>query len=50
MAQGKIREAVDKGVDVIISSDLTCLIHLKKQLQGKEARVKVMHVADVLAS
>ena len=50
MADQKVRHANDTGAEVIISTDLSCLMHLDGYIKGKGMHLKTMHIADVLAS
>lgn len=50
MADQKINHALATGAEYIISSDLSCLLHLESYIKGKGLNLKTMHIADVLAS
>jgi L-lactate dehydrogenase complex protein LldE len=50
MADQKVRHALDTGAEYIISTDLSCLMHLEGYINKKELSLKTMHIADVLAS
>ena len=50
MADQKVRNANDTGAEVIISTDLSCLMHIDGYIKGKGLHLKTMHIADVLAS
>jgi L-lactate dehydrogenase complex protein LldE len=50
MADQKVRHALDTGSEYIISTDLSCLMHLDGYIRKKELPLKTMHIADVLAS
>ena len=50
MADQKITNAVSTKADYIISTDLSCLMHLDGYIKGKNLPLKTMHIADVLAS
>lgn len=49
MAQQKVEQAQQLGVDLIISTDLSCLMHLDGYIQQHNLQLKTMHIADVLA-
>lgn len=49
MADQKTRNAMDTGAEMIISTDLSCLMHIDGYAKGKQLPVKTMHIADVLA-
>lgn len=50
MADQKIQHALDTGASHIISTDLSCLMHLEGIISKKNLPLTTMHIADVLAS
>lgn len=50
MGEQKVENAIATDADYIISTDLSCLMHLQGYINGKGYRIKPMHLADVLAS
>ncbi|HEY5368708.1 MAG TPA: (Fe-S)-binding protein [Hanamia sp.] len=50
MADQKINHAIDTGASHIISTDLSCLMHLQGIITKKELPLTTMHIADVLSS
>jgi L-lactate dehydrogenase complex protein LldE len=50
MADQKIHHVLDTGATHIISTDLSCLMHLQGIIDKKSLPVHTMHIADVLAS
>ncbi|MEO6818723.1 MAG: (Fe-S)-binding protein [Ginsengibacter sp.] len=50
MADQKIVHAFDTGATHIISTDLSCLMHLQGIIDKKGMSLTTMHIADVLAS
>lgn len=50
MADQKINHAIDTGASHIISTDLSCLMHLEGIIAKQNLPIKTMHIADVLAS
>ena len=50
MAEQKVNNALDTKAEYIISTDLSCLMHLDGFIKGKKLSLKTMHIADVLAS
>ena len=50
MADQKICNAKGTNADYIISTDLSCLMHLDGYIQNKGLSIKTIHIADVLAS
>lgn len=50
MGEQKVENALATGADYIISTDLSCLMHLQGYIKHKGLAIKTMHLADVLAS
>ncbi len=50
MADQKVTHALATKAEYIISTDLSCLMHLDGYIKGKNFPLKTMHLADVLAS
>ncbi len=50
MADQKVNHALQTGAEYIISTDLSCLMHLDGYITKKELPIKTIHIADVLAS
>jgi L-lactate dehydrogenase complex protein LldE len=50
MADQKITHAQATGARYIVSTDMSCLMHLEGRLQHLESPVKVLHLAEVLAA
>ena len=50
MADQKVTNALATGAELIISTDLSCLMHIDGYIKGKNLPLKTMHIADVLAS
>ena len=50
MADQKVTNAMATGAEYMISTDLSCLMHLDGYIKGKGLPMKTMHLADVLAS
>ena len=50
MADQKVNNALQTGADYIISTDLSCLMHLDGYIRHKGYALKTLHIADVLAS
>lgn len=48
MAEKKVEEALELEVDYIISTDLSCLMHLNGYIEKKQLPLKTLHIADVL--
>jgi L-lactate dehydrogenase complex protein LldE len=50
MADQKITNAIDTKADFLISTDMSCLMHIDGRNKHNHAGLQVMHLADVLAS
>lgn len=50
MAEQKINNAIDTGAEYIISTDSSCLMHQEGYINKHKLPLKVIHIADVLAS
>ena len=49
MAEQKVEHALATGAQYLISTDLSCLMHLQGYIDNKNYNLKTMHIADVLA-
>ncbi|MCF8254121.1 MAG: (Fe-S)-binding protein [Bacteroidia bacterium] len=50
MAEQKVKNILQTGADILVSTDYTCLMHLDGFMKKREIPVRVMHIADVLAA
>lgn len=50
MAQQKVQNAVDTDAEYIVSTDLSCLMHLEAYINKQGVPLKVIHIVDILAS
>ena len=50
MADQKVNHALATGAECIISTDLSCLMHIDGYIRHKGHKLQTMHLADVLAS
>lgn len=50
MGEQKVLNAIQSGADYIISTDLSCLMHMDGYIKRKGHKIRIMHIADVLAS
>ena len=50
MAQQKVEHALDTGASYIISTDVSCLMHLESYIKKEKLPLKCLHVADAPAS
>lgn len=50
MAEQKVNNALAMDAEYIISTDLSCLMHLEGYIKKNNIPIKTMHIADVLAN
>lgn len=50
MGEQKAKNAADTGAAYLISTDMSCLMHIQGVIENKGYPLKSMHLADVLAS
>ena len=50
MGADKARHVVESGAEVLVAGDSSCLMHIGGMLSRQRAGVRVMHLAEVLAS
>ncbi len=50
MGEQKVENALATGAEYLISTDVSCLMHLEGYIKGKNYNLKTLHIADVLAS
>jgi L-lactate dehydrogenase complex protein LldE len=50
MADQKVSHALKTGAEYMISTDLSCLMHLQGYIRHKGLPLKTLHIADVLSS
>ena len=50
MVDQKVINALRTKAEYIISTDLSCLMHIDGYIKGKKLSLKTMHIADVLAN
>ncbi len=50
MGADKARRATDTGAEVLVASDSSCLMHIGGLLSRECSRLRVLHLADVLAA
>jgi L-lactate dehydrogenase complex protein LldE len=50
MGDQKVNNAIATGAEYLISTDMSCLMHIDGCNKHKQAGLKLMHLADVLAS
>jgi L-lactate dehydrogenase complex protein LldE len=50
MAEQKVQQAQKNGIEFIISTDYSCLLHLDGYIKKQLIPIKTIHIADVLAA
>ena len=50
MAEQKLQNAMDTGAEYIVSTDLSCLMHLEGYIKKQKLPLKIIHVVDVIAT
>ncbi len=50
MLEEKINSIVESGADTVVSTDMGCLMHIGGAVSRRKIQVKVMHIAELLAS
>jgi L-lactate dehydrogenase complex protein LldE len=50
MGQVKCASALETGADFLVSNDSSCLMHLQGLLSRNKAKLKTIHLAEILAS
>jgi L-lactate dehydrogenase complex protein LldE len=50
MAQTKVKSAMDTGAKYMITTDVSCMMHIQGYIHEQGLPIQTMHIADVLAS
>ncbi len=50
MAQTKVQAAMDLDVEYLVSTDLSCLMHMQAYIDEKKLPLKTIHIIDLLAA
>jgi L-lactate dehydrogenase complex protein LldE len=50
MAQVKVKSALETGAEYMITTDVSCMMHIQGYINQNKLPIKTMHIADVLAS
>lgn len=50
MAKQKVDDALESGAEYLVSTDWSCLLHLESYIKKNSIPLKVVHLADILAS
>jgi L-lactate dehydrogenase complex protein LldE len=50
MAEQKVLNAIQTGAEYIVSTDISCLMHMQAYIDKNELPIKTIHIVDVLAT
>jgi len=50
MAQTKVQSALETGASYIVSTDVSCMMHVQGYIEKNKLPIQSLHIADVLAS
>ena len=50
MVSDKVKNIIDTGADAVVGCDMGCLMNIQGKLSRLGASIKVMHIAQILAS
>ena len=50
MAQTKVKSALETGAKYMITTDVSCMMHIQGYINENNLPIQTMHIADVLAS
>lgn len=50
MASTKVNSALEQNADYLISTDISCLMHVEGYIKHQNLKLKSMHISEVLAS
>jgi L-lactate dehydrogenase complex protein LldE len=50
MAQTKVQSALETGANYIVSTDVSCMMHVQGYIEKNKLPIQSLHIADVLAS
>jgi len=50
MAQTKVKSALETGAQYMITTDVSCMMHIQGYINENKFPIQTMHIADVLAS
>jgi L-lactate dehydrogenase complex protein LldE len=49
MAQTKVQSAIATGAEYIVSTDVSCMMHIQGYIDKNKLPIKTIHIADLLA-
>ncbi len=50
LAEQKVQNAMDTGAEYIVSTDLSCLMHLESYIKKQKLPLQIIHIVDILAA
>lgn len=50
MAQTKVQSAIDTGADYMITTDVSCMMHMQGYIDHHQLPMRTIHIADILAN
>jgi L-lactate dehydrogenase complex protein LldE len=50
MAQTKVQSALATGAQYMVTTDVSCMIHVQGYIEKHKLPIETVHIADVLAS
>ena len=50
MAQTKVQSALETGAKYMITTDVSCMMHIQGYIDKNNLPIQTLHIADVLAS
>lgn len=50
LADRKLKDAIDAGAEVVVTNDISCLMHLDSYAKKQKLPIEVKHIADVLTA
>jgi L-lactate dehydrogenase complex protein LldE len=50
MVSDKVKNIIDSGADTVVGCDMGCLMNIQGKLSRMGSDIKVMHIAQILAS
>jgi len=50
MAQTKVQSALETGAQYMVSTDVSCMMHVQGYIEKNNLPIQSLHIADVLAS
>jgi L-lactate dehydrogenase complex protein LldE len=48
MAQSKVQSAMATGASYIVSTDVSCMMHMQAYIDKNQLPIQTIHIADIL--